>query len=97
MNTKVVVGSKHGPTYYPNTALFPPGGRISSISMSVDEVIDRIDWNITDANKNTQYFRMGYEVKEISQEYQPQEGDIIKAVRIWYYLEGDQTYSFPGM
>ena len=63
VNTKVVVGNRHGPTFYPNTALFQSGSRIKSISMSIDEVIDRIDWNITDENHKEQNFRMGYEIK----------------------------------
>ena len=34
-NTKIVKGSKGGTTYYPNTDLFPVGGRLYGISFSV--------------------------------------------------------------
>ena len=48
-NTKIIHGYTHGSSYYPNTELFPVGGRLYGASFSVGQNIDRIDWDIVDA------------------------------------------------
>ena len=95
-NTKMVYGNKVGTTYYPNTDLFPVGGRLYGISVSVEGNIDRIDWDIVDANDKKLHIQMGDTSRIINKYFYLPEGSTIQSVKI-YYVDNNGNYTFAGL
>lgn len=96
-NTKKVNGSLYGTPYYPNTDLFPVGGRIFGISFAIGLHIDRIDWDIVDANDNKLHLQMGYSNRIISQYFYLPEGSTLQSVRLYYVICSGGVYCFTGI
>ena len=95
-NTKMVHGLMHGSTYYPNTDLFPVGGRIYGVSFSVGGHINRIDWDIVDANDKKLHIQMGNTNRIINKYFYLPEGSTIKSVKI-HYISNNGNYTFEGL
>ena len=95
-NTKMVYGNKVGTAYYPNTDLFPVGGRLYGISVSVTGNIDRIDWDIVDANDKKLHIQMGDTSRIINKYFYLPEGSTIQSVKI-YYVDNNGNYTFAGL
>ena len=97
-NTKMVYGNKVGTSFYPNTNMFPVGGRLYGISVSVQGNIDRIDWDIVDANDKKLHIMMGSSNRIINKYFYVPEGSTIQSVRIHYVNNnGNGNYTFAGL